>query len=285
MWTHPAGTDPVYKFTGKERDAESGLDNFGARYDASSLGRFMTPDEPFADQSVRDPQSWNLYSYVRNNPANNTDPTGSACVDGKDDGSPGESCAQVEQNNKRAQPAATVTATDPILDVLGQAYQRGGAITQPGFWVAWTGASAAAGGLGAYGYSFYEAAGYTQLTTIGLGSGSLAGLLPEEQEIAEELIAAGKTVIPIARSAEEKTADFLVNGISTELKTITQLGPNTVKNAIETAAKQGVDIIINARRTGLTPAQALVEIQRAQGNIGTLIGRVTVLTKSGPVKF
>jgi RHS repeat-associated protein len=33
-----------YKFTGKERDAESGLDNFGARYDASSLGRFMTPD-------------------------------------------------------------------------------------------------------------------------------------------------------------------------------------------------------------------------------------------------
>ena len=33
-----------YKFTGKERDAESGLDNFGARYDASSLGRFMTSD-------------------------------------------------------------------------------------------------------------------------------------------------------------------------------------------------------------------------------------------------
>ena len=30
--------------TGKERDSESGLDNFGARYDASSLGRFMTPD-------------------------------------------------------------------------------------------------------------------------------------------------------------------------------------------------------------------------------------------------
>ena len=30
------------KFTGKERDSESGLDNFGARYDASSLGRYMT---------------------------------------------------------------------------------------------------------------------------------------------------------------------------------------------------------------------------------------------------
>jgi RHS repeat-associated protein len=33
-----------YKFTGKERDSESGLDNFGARYNASAMGRFMTPD-------------------------------------------------------------------------------------------------------------------------------------------------------------------------------------------------------------------------------------------------
>jgi RHS repeat-associated protein len=34
----------AHKFTGKERDTESGLDNFGKRYDASSMGRFMTPD-------------------------------------------------------------------------------------------------------------------------------------------------------------------------------------------------------------------------------------------------
>ncbi len=33
-----------YKFNGKERDTESGLDNFGARYDTSNLGRFMTAD-------------------------------------------------------------------------------------------------------------------------------------------------------------------------------------------------------------------------------------------------
>jgi RHS repeat-associated protein len=33
-----------YKFTGKERDAESGLDDFGARYYGSALGRFLTPD-------------------------------------------------------------------------------------------------------------------------------------------------------------------------------------------------------------------------------------------------
>jgi RHS repeat-associated protein len=67
-----------YKFTGKERDSESGLDNFGARYDSSQYGRFMTPDpEGIAGLThMGDPQSWNGYSYVRNNPLNLTDPDG-----------------------------------------------------------------------------------------------------------------------------------------------------------------------------------------------------------------
>jgi len=70
-----------YKFNGKERDAESGLDNFGARYDASSLGRFMTPDWSAAPltvpgASLDDPQSLNLYSYVGNNPLTYIDPDG-----------------------------------------------------------------------------------------------------------------------------------------------------------------------------------------------------------------
>ena len=65
------------KFTGKERDTESGLDNFGARYDASSLGRFMTPDPLYLEfHRLVDPQQLNLYSYVRNNPLSLTDPTG-----------------------------------------------------------------------------------------------------------------------------------------------------------------------------------------------------------------
>ena len=36
-----------YKFAGKERDSESLLDNFGPRFHASSLGRFMSPDPIF----------------------------------------------------------------------------------------------------------------------------------------------------------------------------------------------------------------------------------------------
>jgi RHS repeat-associated protein len=57
-----------HRFTGKERDGESALDYFGARYFSSQQGRFMSPDLPLVDQFVGDPQSWNLYGYARGNP-------------------------------------------------------------------------------------------------------------------------------------------------------------------------------------------------------------------------
>ncbi len=74
----------TYKFTGKERDSESGLDEFGARYYSSALGRFTIPDwaasataVPYAD--FGNPQSLNLYSYVKNNPITFEDPDGHCC--------------------------------------------------------------------------------------------------------------------------------------------------------------------------------------------------------------
>jgi RHS repeat-associated protein len=79
-------TGDINKFTGKERDAESGLDNFGARYNASTMGRFMTPDWAAKPTSVPyaqfgDPQSLNLYTYVRNHPISQSDPDGHTCAD------------------------------------------------------------------------------------------------------------------------------------------------------------------------------------------------------------
>lgn len=79
------------QFTGKERDSESGLDNFGARYNSSTMGRFLSPDwtddpesVPYADP--QDPQSLNLYAYVRNGPISALDVDGHdpQCVNGKD---------------------------------------------------------------------------------------------------------------------------------------------------------------------------------------------------------
>ena len=75
-----------FKFTGEERDNESGLDYFGARYYASSMGRFMSPDwaaraEPVPYAKLDNPQSLNLYGYVLNNPLSKTDPDGHCCWD------------------------------------------------------------------------------------------------------------------------------------------------------------------------------------------------------------
>ncbi len=69
------------RYTGKERDAESGNDYFGARYYASSMGRFMSPD-PLGSfvADVSNPQTWNMYAYALNNPLKFTDPTGYDCA-------------------------------------------------------------------------------------------------------------------------------------------------------------------------------------------------------------
>ena len=72
---------PRNKFTGKERDSESGLDDFDARYYSSSMGRFMTPDWAARPTAVPyvvfgDPQSLNLYGYVRNDPVSRADADG-----------------------------------------------------------------------------------------------------------------------------------------------------------------------------------------------------------------
>lgn len=75
------GDVDAHHFTGKERDTESNLDYFGARYYSSTQGRFMIPDwaakptaVPYAE--FGGPQSLNLYAYVRNNPLSKADPDG-----------------------------------------------------------------------------------------------------------------------------------------------------------------------------------------------------------------
>ncbi|MBX7185679.1 MAG: RHS repeat-associated core domain-containing protein [Vicinamibacteria bacterium] len=69
------------RFTGKERDAETGLDYFGARYFASKVGRFTTVDPAYTwKENLVDPQRWNRYAYARNNPQRYVDPDGKAVL-------------------------------------------------------------------------------------------------------------------------------------------------------------------------------------------------------------
>ena len=69
-----SGDNNRKKFTGYERDTETGLDFAQARYYSSTQGRFTSPDSLLG--SIGNPQSLNRYAYVGNNPLNFSDPTG-----------------------------------------------------------------------------------------------------------------------------------------------------------------------------------------------------------------
>jgi len=91
-----------FKFAGKERDPESNLDNSQARFYSNQWGRFINPD-PLGNAVAdpRNPQSWNMHSYVLNNSLGLVDPSGlDTCqgwsdVNGSTDESPQDkdSCA------------------------------------------------------------------------------------------------------------------------------------------------------------------------------------------------
>ena len=87
-------------FTGKERDAESGLDYFPARYLGSSMGRWLSPDIVGGDFS--NPQSLNRYAYVLNNPLALIDSLGfdaqQACVTATDKSGSSTTCQSTTQS-------------------------------------------------------------------------------------------------------------------------------------------------------------------------------------------
>jgi len=75
-----AGAEPGVRqeFTGKERDAETGLDYFGARYFTGAQGRWSSPDllNVTDDRLVNPSNTLNKYVYGGNNPLKYVDPDG-----------------------------------------------------------------------------------------------------------------------------------------------------------------------------------------------------------------
>jgi RHS repeat-associated protein len=72
------------QFTGQQRDDETGLDFFEARYFSSTQGRFTSVDPLLSSATSFDPQTWDRYSYALNNPLAFNDPSGMyTCSDSK----------------------------------------------------------------------------------------------------------------------------------------------------------------------------------------------------------
>lgn len=275
---------------------------------------------PFADQWEADPQSWNVYTYVGNNPTNATDPLG---LWKQVDCDNGGRCFVAEDNDTWEklyvdagfgggflpeeaallryyfQATPEIVPGETVVDVSGFPAWRN-SLGSDRIFIAYNpkymkyefdfgvggglrnvAKAASKGGLFS---RFVGWLGFGTKAQAGKLIGSLNGLTQAERSTVQELLAQGKTVQIIPRAAG-KTADFIIDGVITELKTLQGVGPNTVKNAIETASRQGNHILIDARNISLTSAEAAQQIHRAQGNIGGLQGRVTVLTRDGTVTY
>ena len=127
------GTTNRYKFTGKERDSESGLDYFGARYYASGMGRWTTPDwsakaEPVPYSKLDDPQSLNLYVYVGNNPIRRADLDGHLGM-----GVPGSDQACLHEGKCLTGDPDPAHLQDPANNQQAQQQSSGSAANAPSF--------------------------------------------------------------------------------------------------------------------------------------------------------
>ncbi len=72
----PSNDNVKQHFTGYFNDQETGLDFAQARYFNSGLGRFMSRDTFRGEEHLENPQKWNQYAYVINNPLRYSDPDG-----------------------------------------------------------------------------------------------------------------------------------------------------------------------------------------------------------------
>ncbi len=74
---NPQNSVSNFKFTGQEHDDESNLDHFWFRQYSSAQDRWLRPDPAgLGAVDLTNPQSWNRYAYVANNPVSFVDPLG-----------------------------------------------------------------------------------------------------------------------------------------------------------------------------------------------------------------
>ena len=106
-------------FTGQTQDViagPTGIYDFLFRQQASSQGRWLVPDPAgLAAVDITNPQTWNRYAYVANNPLGNIDPLGLDCVTLQNgtvgDTESGSPCNNMTQGNGSAD--ANVSADAP----------------------------------------------------------------------------------------------------------------------------------------------------------------------------
>jgi RHS repeat-associated protein len=329
-FTYGANDGIRQKFTGYQKDTETGLDFAEARMYENRHARFTAVDPLLASGKSANPQTFNRYVYVMNSPMALTDPDGlqsgkwhypvdstGAVIDGGKyryilNGQSTDGYREVTRTNRRgfligdspAAPEGYVVVFNPfgpasvnnpfdlddllfngsfvrngwdviMSDETYESFMRTGAVFNA---IEPVDVALALGPLRAI-----RTVAAAEVAP-GVVSGSLAGLTQAERSFVAEMISQGRNVRIIERAAS-KTADFVIDGLETELKTLTSAGPNTLKNAIQTATKQGRNIVIDARNVEITAENAMGQILRVEGNGYAVKGRVTVYTSNGTVTY
>lgn len=184
------GNDTVYqRFTGQYHDSETSLDYFNARYMGPALGRFVSPDPANIGAHLLNPQSWNAYSYVWNNPLALIDPTGTdICSDG-------------------SWASACVTAPDPCK-----------------WWQFWCGSGGGSNGGGDSGWGGFPGSGgggSQQVQSAPPPPPPTTNVFgPPKNGIAQQIKQAYCSVVPTGRSTSVSVAFGAVGAVSGEIDTV-----------------------------------------------------------------
>jgi RHS repeat-associated protein len=218
-----------------------------------SLGRWMSPDPDNAGADDSSPQSWNGYAYVMNSPETGTDPEGLACVQGNDgkfhdDKSGGQSCAEVDAENKKMKPTVTVSGRDQEFEFEIGAYSistsAGPIVNTLG--VATTGFVGGATGATAVG----ALTGSSSITTLGLsGLARVAPLLPAVPSALAKLQQLGISLEEANEIVASPTAQkFIDNLHDGNINVLQKAGSRIIRITLDPASRRIVSAgIVQAR--------------------------------------
>ena len=156
------------KFTGHERDLPGTLDYMHARYYDGMMGRFLSVDPALPlKATMKSPQAWNRYAYVRNDPARKIDPDGE--------------CEICLENALQREQLAVVRGEMTLDEYNARNKARGvGALLGAAPWAGLLGVRAALTWLGVGGAATAGAGGGT---TILLGENMMERIAPAAQEL------------------------------------------------------------------------------------------------------
>jgi RHS repeat-associated protein len=268
-WNIVNGTDENWASTnGAERF--EGLASTPNRDYSLGQGRWLSPD-PLGEDAANpsDPQTWNMYAYVRNNPTTLTDPTGmvtEVCEEGTN--GQATNCAQLEnadfrqfesENTELYFANGNIYANGNLVgtymelssdeDEVAQALASAVSANHPGDFIAGVAAASVLGGTGV-GLGLYATSASAGLTTLGLRAAvATAPLLPVVPSAIAKLQQLGISLQEAAEIVASPTAQkFIDNAHGGNINVFQNVGDKIVRITLDPTASRIISAgIVQAR--------------------------------------